>query len=116
VNKEDDQPLTLSDLPPEVWRQLADEAHPASGPTDGADGSSGPPAPPTVAGRGLPFPLVGVLEAHEWNLSRSLRFCERMLLEATLQAARGNQTHAARLLGITPRSVYNKIRKHNLHG
>jgi len=55
------------------------------------------------------------LEENEWNLSRSLLFCERLLLEATLRAARGNQTHAARLLGITPRSVYNKIRKHNLH-
>ena len=31
VNKEDDQPLTLSDLPPEVWRQLAEETHTASG-------------------------------------------------------------------------------------
>jgi len=115
VNKDDDQPLTLSDLPPEVWRQLAEETHGASGPTELADGPSAAPASPAVARRGLPFPLVRLLEENEWNLSRSLLFCERLLLEATLRAARGNQTHAARLLGITPRSVYNKIRKHNLH-
>jgi DNA-binding NtrC family response regulator len=115
VNKDDDQPLTLSDLPPEVWRQLAEESHTASGPTEPADEPSAPPASPAVARRGLPFPLVRLLEENEWNLSRSLRFCERLLLEATLRAAHGNQTHAARLLGITPRSVYNKIRKHNLH-
>ena len=115
VNKEDDQPLTLSDLPPEVWRQLAEETHTASEPTEGAGGPSAPPAAHAAAARVRPFPLVSVLEAHDWNLSRSLRFCERLLLEATLHAAHGNQTYAARLLGITPRSVYNKIRKHNLH-
>jgi two-component system response regulator PilR (NtrC family) len=116
VNKEDDQPLTLSDLPSDVWRQLAEET-PAGfgGPTGGVAGPGAPAGPPAPADPALPFPLVGVLEAHEWNLSRSLRFCERLLLEATLHAARGNQAQAARLLGITPRSVYNKIRKHNLH-
>jgi two-component system, NtrC family, response regulator PilR len=115
VNKDDDQPLTLSDLPPEVWRQLAEETHTPSGPPEGDDGSSAPPASLAAPGRALPSPLVGLLQANEWNLSRSMRLCERLLLEATLHAARGNQTHAARLLGITPRSVYNKIRKHNLH-
>jgi two-component system response regulator HydG len=116
VNKEDDQPLTLSDLPSDVWRQLAEETPASSGgPTGGVAGPGVPAGLPAPADPALPFPLVGVLEAHEWNLSRSLRFCERLLLEASLRAARGNQTHAARLLGITPRSVYNKIRKHNLH-
>ena len=29
--------------------------------------------------------------------------------------AQGNQSQTARLLGITPRSVYNMVRKYNLH-
>jgi DNA-binding protein Fis len=37
-----------------------------------------------------------------------------MLLERALQKTCGNQSKAARILGITPRSVYNKLRKHHL--
>jgi DNA-binding NtrC family response regulator len=37
-------------------------------------------------------------------------------MEAALAASGGNQSRAARLLGITARSVYNKIRKHHLNG
>jgi DNA-binding protein Fis len=33
-----------------------------------------------------------------------------------LARAGGNQTRAAHLLGLTPRSVYNKMRKHRLAG
>jgi transcriptional regulator with GAF, ATPase, and Fis domain len=36
-------------------------------------------------------------------------------LEAALHRAQGNQSQTARLLGITPRSVYNMVRKYNLH-
>jgi DNA-binding NtrC family response regulator len=35
-------------------------------------------------------------------------------VEAALQAADGNQSRTARLLGVTPRCVYNKMRKHRL--
>jgi DNA-binding protein Fis len=31
-----------------------------------------------------------------------------------LQVAHGNQSEAARLIGITPRSVYNKLQRHEL--
>jgi DNA-binding NtrC family response regulator len=55
------------------------------------------------------------LDLNDWNLSRSLQHCERLLLEAALHKAHGNQSETARLLGITPRSVYNKLHKHQLH-
>jgi two-component system response regulator AtoC len=55
-----------------------------------------------------------LLVLNDWNLTRALDSCERSFVEAALQASRGNQTDTARLLGITPRSVYNKIRKHHL--
>jgi len=53
-----------------------------------------------------------LLDANGWNLSRSLAHCEREAVEAAMQRAHGNQSESARLLGITPRSVYNKMRKH----
>ena len=43
-----------------------------------------------------------------------MRAHERLIVEQAVQRAGGNQAHAARLLGITPRSVYNKLRKHGL--
>ena len=56
-----------------------------------------------------------MLDDNGWNLTRSLEYCERLLLESALRRADGNQTQTARLLGITARSVYNKVRKHKLH-
>jgi transcriptional regulator with GAF, ATPase, and Fis domain len=64
---------------------------------------------------GTPSDLTKLLHANSWNLSRSLQYCERLFLEAALHRAQGNQSQTARLLGITPRSVYNMIRKYNLH-
>ena len=58
--------------------------------------------------------LSRVLARNGWNLSRSVASCERSLVEVALHAARGNQSETARLLGITPRCVYNKLRKHQL--
>lgn len=44
----------------------------------------------------------------------SLRDMERRLLESTLEASGGNRTHAARMLGICPRTMRNKIREYGL--
>jgi transcriptional regulator with PAS, ATPase and Fis domain len=44
----------------------------------------------------------------------SLREAEKALLEITLEATAGNRTHAAELLGISLRTVRNKIREHGL--
>ena len=115
VNKDDDQPLTLSDLPPEVWRQLAEASHTTPRPAEGGEEPDAPPSAGAARGGQTAAHLVSLLEANGWNLSQSMRSCERLLLEATLHVAHGNQSYAARLLGITPRSVYNKIRKHDLH-
>jgi transcriptional regulator with PAS, ATPase and Fis domain len=52
----------------------------------------------------------------ELNLARALDACERHTVERALAQAGGSQIRAADLLGITGRSVYNKIRKHRLRG
>ncbi len=45
---------------------------------------------------------------------KSLREMERALLESTLEANGGNRTRAARILGICPRTMRNKIREYGL--
>jgi len=44
----------------------------------------------------------------------SLRELEKTLLKITLEATAGNRTHAAELLGVSLRTVRNKIREHGL--
>ena len=48
------------------------------------------------------------------RLDQSMDFCERILISVALDRTRGNQSETARLLQITPRSVYNKLRRHHL--
>ena len=99
VQKEDAGPLGLADLPPEIWAHLSQHV-----PHD---------LPQTMPSDHSPY-LERVLTLNGWNLSRALASCERSIVEVALHAAKGNQSQTARLLGITPRSVYNKIRKHQL--
>lgn len=44
----------------------------------------------------------------------SIRELERSHLERTLELTRGNRTHAAEMLGISLRTVRNKIRQYDL--
>jgi transcriptional regulator with GAF, ATPase, and Fis domain len=116
INKYDDSPLNLSDLPVEVWRQLSQQGKSLSlrsEPVSDAkqSGELAPETPPPVT----PSYLAKLLHANSWNLSRSLQHCEKLFLEVALHRAQGNQSQTARLLGITPRSVYNMVRKYNLH-
>jgi two-component system response regulator AtoC len=93
VGKHDAGPLRLCDLPEWAWRRLA-EAQAAE-----------TPAPATVVPDG---------GGRDLNLSRVLADVEKRVLQAALLSTHGNQTETARLLGITPRSVYNKLRKYHL--
>jgi two-component system, NtrC family, response regulator AtoC len=105
VFKNDDGPLSLSDLPAEVWQELSDQANAAD-----SQQPSSPAGPP-----GIDSYLLSLFSQKGWNLSDSIEHCEKLMLESALRHTRGNQTQTAKLLGITPRSVYNKLRKHQLH-
>jgi transcriptional regulator with GAF, ATPase, and Fis domain len=58
--------------------------------------------------------LAQLFAAQDWKLTGCLDACECALLRAALARSRGNQTAAARLLGVTPRCVYAKLHKHML--
>ena len=87
--------LGLAQLPESIWCEVA----------------AGEPEhlPPPSSPAGWP---VHVPDA--WTLARSLAWCERAIVQRALEATDGNQARAARLLGVTPRSVYNKLRKYQL--
>jgi transcriptional regulator with GAF, ATPase, and Fis domain len=97
VDAKEDGTLGIEQLPESVWDQVSRIASADAGDTGAQN-------------------WAAVLETHAWNLSRSLRTCERQFLKAALVRAQGNQSATARLLGVTPRSIYNKIRKHRLAG
>jgi DNA-binding NtrC family response regulator len=105
VRKATNFPLSISDLPFEILLQLsgAEEEQLAQN-----------PALDILNTQTSANYVVRVLDANDWNLTRSMESCERHALEAAMERMRGNQSRAARLLGITPRSVYNKVRKYQL--
>ena len=96
--------LELHDLKPVVWAEIAERA------TTSTDWSA-TPTPQEF----LPMSLQKLLEMHAWNLRQSVDCCERLLLEEALRKANGNQSQAARLIGVSARSLYNKLHKHQLH-
>jgi two-component system response regulator PilR (NtrC family) len=112
VNKLDGNPLGLSDLPAEILQQLCErhecQAKPALCYEIQKALKSGQPSPLELNS------LIQWLDSNGWDLAHALDYCERLILEAALHQAHGNQTETGCLLGITPRSVYNKLRKHHL--
>jgi transcriptional regulator with GAF, ATPase, and Fis domain len=99
--------LQLNCFPAVVLSQLAErtllnEAHGTNMTSVSGQVTSEPPALVTC--------MASLLDRHG-SLSHSMDECERLLVEAALRRTRGNQSRAARLLGITPRSVFNKLRK-----
>jgi two-component system nitrogen regulation response regulator GlnG len=114
LNKVDDTPLNLSNLSPEIWRQLSEP---------GSENIEQPilnshvtPAPADIPSS-LPDCVASLWtqsSPKEESLARVVSDCERVLVEAALRRARGNHSQAARALGITPRTLYNKLKKHHL--
>jgi len=106
ARRESDNPLDLRDLPVGLLQQLS------------ALTPSAQPPPQVESGESdhaeIMNYILRLLEVNGWNLSRSLETCERHAMEAAMRRVAGNQSKAARLLGITPRSVYNKLHKHRL--
>jgi len=112
LNKIDDRPLGLSDFSPEIWRQLYAQGQVSRAQADvdcGANPATNPRA--SFSSGECIEPLFTKMESKEWNLSGAVKHCERLLIEAALQRAQGNHSQAARVLGVTPRTLYNKLKK-----
>jgi DNA-binding NtrC family response regulator len=108
ARKDDDSPLGLADLPAELWEEVCARSLPLKRDYETPLNHE---APTPLTEMSFSTWLLRLCEEHAWNLSRSLEHCERLLLEAALHRTRGNQSETARLLGITPRSVYNKLHR-----
>jgi DNA-binding NtrC family response regulator len=106
VNRATPTVLGLRDLPMEVLSEVAEDTACVNSPA--AVGSTLQDLEAEV--RRQFQRLVDLTE----GLDRSMDFCERILVSVALERARGNQSETARLLRITPRSVYNKLRRHQL--
>jgi transcriptional regulator with GAF, ATPase, and Fis domain len=110
----DISPLSLRDLTPTEWEQLSEEVTPGNNQSVAADANG-----ETDTWKTEPVDhqrsFLNILDLNGWNLSKSLEYCERSLLKCALQFSQGNQSRTARLIGITPRSVYNKLHKHKLN-
>ena len=119
VTRKPGEPLRLSDLPPELWLQIANVATVTQSPGESAAASSARSSESsddmTAGDRSArPFDVTSILAASSWKLASALDLCEQHLLSAALDASSGNRSRAARLLGISARSIFNKMRKHRL--
>ena len=80
-----------------------------------AHGIGEPSAGATVDDRAEPAPeAVDDNDATGIAAGRTITDVERDLIVATLEQTRGNRTKAAKLLGISRKSLYNKIRSYSL--
>jgi len=112
LSKTDMNELGLLDLPRNVWYSVV-----------AVETNGDQPTPPVATDLRKPDPAVETSPEPDLfqqllqsgaGLAASLERCEKILLQAALRRTDGNQSQTARLLGITPRSVYNKLRRHNL--
>ncbi len=67
-----------------------------------------------VLSESLPGPAPGATLLEHLSLSNAMSAYERDLLKALLEKHGGNRTRAAVELGLTPRTLYNKLKKHRL--
>jgi transcriptional regulator with GAF, ATPase, and Fis domain len=115
VNKMTDSSLGLSDLSPEILAKIAEQKPDSQSADQGTAAEAGPEALPFVAARAdYDEVLFKLHQLNQSSLARTMHECERVLVAAALEQSHGNQSSVAKLLGITPRSVYNKLRKHGL--
>jgi two-component system nitrogen regulation response regulator GlnG len=111
LNKTDgDNTLGLSDLTPAVWQDLSDEIEPPAEEKSAVEAETIEPKPHG----GSQAYFQNILDLNGWNLTKSLECCEKSLLQCALRFTHGNQSQTARMMGITPRSVYNKVQKYKL--
>jgi len=111
--KADRRPLGLKDLPHDVWKELSgsQDADALVDAFSAIAASASTDVPPRSDLRSL---ARSAARQQGWNLSHCLAQCEREIVQAAMREAHNNQSQAARLLGLTPRGIYNKLRKYQM--
>jgi len=89
--------LEMADLPRWVFEKVAE--------------APVPPAPPCRVEEG---PLIDLACNARLSLAAAVEEYERRLLEKVLAETGGNRTHAAQRLGLTPRTIFAKVKKYQL--
>jgi transcriptional regulator with PAS, ATPase and Fis domain len=105
VNRDGNQPLGLKDLPPDVWKELVGEDAKDDNSYTGFDINPTVETPPGKAS------LAGL---ESWNLNQRLAAAECEIVSNVLRLTAFNQSRAAQILGVTPRCVYNKVKRYQL--
>lgn len=105
--------LELAHLPASLLRGLGAPAS-ASTPAEHTPAVPTPAEPVPAAPTSCASDLQQLFAASDWKLGDFAARCERELLAAALARASGNQAAMARMLGVTPRCIYTKLRKHLL--
>ncbi len=114
VNHWGEGPLDLADLPNDTLQQLSGKQSDKPAAQPGGPSSFDPHLiRPPVRERILEI-TKEILENEHWSLARTMQECERQVVQAAIVQTHGNQSQTARLLGISSRSVYTKVRKYRL--
>jgi len=114
-NKKGETPLTINDLPGEVLQELSEQE--GSTPVQPQEASADGIMRESIAspfGNGLGEYLLKLMTTHGWTLSELFQHCQKQLLEVALRGTAGKKSQAAQILGLTSRSIYNKIHKFRL--
>ncbi|MEO6562415.1 MAG: sigma 54-interacting transcriptional regulator [Nitrosospira sp.] len=111
VNKIGSDSLDIDDLPLDIWKELNESsaATPLKAFRQVSTGSGDIELTPEHF-----FHLLFLKMEADTSLSKTMHYCEKFFLEEVLRHTHGNQSQAARLLGITARSVYNKVKEYHL--
>ncbi|NQT20534.1 MAG: sigma-54-dependent Fis family transcriptional regulator [Planctomycetes bacterium] len=95
LTKEAGNTLELSDLPRNVIRTLLDK-------------------PDLATGDNIADHLLEKVTREGLSLQEILDYCEQIVLEKVLAQSGHNQTKTAQMLKTTPRTIFNKIKKHHV--
>ena len=112
VNKAGANSLDSDDLPLDIWKEFPEDS--AANPLTVASEIKSATTRSQMEPDEFFQMLFRRMKAQAWTLRQTIDYCERLFLEEVLHQTQGNQSQAAKLLGITARSIYSKVKEYHL--